>query len=211
MSVIPLKLKKETKIREYINQFLINIGQDCDDEWWSSPAAIRALERLTEAVQSQVTDSFELGIDCEDALVVGSWNGGTDAVALDQLMEDVQCRVEQLPALANKADLKKKTVQFLFFTSDLKSRTALEMKIDQTQKRKLASIAKKSAGMAVTCKYTFLLIGSIGGRWRALGTLTALTASPCRPFPGIPIQIPLQRAGGICPVRLCLQHRCGSW
>ncbi len=49
------------------------------------------------------------------------------------------------------------TIRFLFFTSDLKSRTALEMKLDHRRKRNLSRAAKRNSPLPVVCRYTFVV------------------------------------------------------
>ena len=157
MPIIPQKLRRENRIRDYINQFLMNIGQNNGEDWWDNPQASKALAHLADAAQLQVTDSSELCIDCEDALVVGVWNGGTNALALDQLMGDIQKQTEKIAKEKTGGISQKMTIQFLLFTSDLKSRTALEIKLDKDRKRILSGIATKIIGAEAVCQYTFVI------------------------------------------------------
>lgn len=157
MPVIPLKLIRENTIRDYINQFLMNIGQNSGEEWWNSSQAGRVLSRLADATRPQVTDSSELCIDCEDALVVGIWNSGMDARALERLMRDMQNQTEKIAKEKAAGASQKITIQFLLFTNDLKSRIALEIKLDRGQKRALANAVRKTSGLQVSCRYTFVI------------------------------------------------------
>jgi len=184
MAVIPLRLKREDKIKKYIDQFLINIGQDCEDKWWSNPQASRALTRLAGATQPQVTDSFDLCIDGKDILVVGAWDG--DMRALEQLITDVQSRVENMPRAKDSEDSEKKTIQFLFFTSDLKSRTALEMRLDPAQKKVLKNAAKKSIGLQVACRYTFVIDREYSGEIARIRDINRYDSIPMPPISGSP-------------------------
>lgn len=192
MSIIPVKLKREEKIREYINQFLGNIGQDRREEWWNDPGAAKALARLAEGGQPQLADSAELAIDCDGVLVAASWGGGTEPKALDQLVSDIRSRAEQAAAAkAGKAKtagtpLEELTAHFLFFTSDLKSRTALEMRLDRGKKRELSNALRKSAGVSVPCRYTFVIDREYQGELARIQDVNRYDSIPMPPFSGRP-------------------------
>lgn len=69
------------KLRDLINQFLKNIGQDSDEEWWTDPYAAEALQRLAESsIQGSISDSFELHIEGEVNFVVLAWPRETGTV-----------------------------------------------------------------------------------------------------------------------------------
>lgn len=192
MSIIPVKLKREEKIREYINQFLGNIGQDRREEWWNDPGAARALARLAESGQPQLTDSAELAIDCDGVLVAASWGGGTDPKALDQLVSDIRSRAERAAAAkaaeakAAGTSLKGQTAHFLFFTGDLKSRTALEMRLDRGKKRELSNALCKSAGASLQCRYTFVIDREYQGELARIQGVNRYDSIPMPPFSGRP-------------------------
>lgn len=151
MEINALRLEKEAKFRDFINQFLKNIGQDCDEEWWNNPRAADALSKLAGATQCAVSNSLELCMEDSGNLVIASWNGGTDARLLEQLIDSIEKRVREIveaqkPAYEqklararaeNKLLLKKIEINFLFFTKDFKSRLALEMKFAPNLWRKI--------------------------------------------------------------------------
>lgn len=58
MEINALRLEKEAKFRDFINQFLKNIGQDCDEEWWNNPRAADTLSKLAGATQCAVSNSL---------------------------------------------------------------------------------------------------------------------------------------------------------
>lgn len=186
MPMISPKLRRENKIRDYINQFLMNIGQNDGVDWWNNSQTCKVLAQLANADQMQVTDSFELCIDCKDALVVGVWNGGTDAQSLEQLMNDVQKQTEKVAKEKASGTVESVTVQFLFFTNNLKSRTALEIKLDRGRKRVLSNAAKKISRLQVTCRYTFVIDREYCGETVRIGGINRFDSIPMPLISGKP-------------------------
>lgn len=164
-----LRLRRETKFRDFINQVLVDIGKDCDEEWWTAPEAVRALERLAAARQSAVSDSLELHIEGGGNLVTAVWNGGTDRRGLERLMEALRERLEKVAAAQKPAYekgrpsrgpcLKKLEVHFVFFVCDFKSRTALEMKLDAKTRGRLRS----DLGVPVSLRCTYIVYQEYSG------------------------------------------------
>ena len=188
MPVISLKLIRENTIRDYINQFLMNIGQNSGEEWWNSSQAGRVLSRLADATRPQVTDSSELCIDCEDALVVGIWNSGMDARALERLMRDMQNQTEKIAKEKAAGASQKITIQFLLFTNDLKSRIALEFR-RVLFRSPWPTPLEKSADCRFRAGIPLSSTGRILESRYVSGRSIALTAFRCRSLPETPIRI----------------------
>lgn len=171
MEINVLSLEKETKFRDFINQTLENVGQDCGNEWWKEPSAAGLLSQLAEAPRWAVSDSIELHMEDTGNLVVAVWNGGTDAQGLDMLIEEIRRRIEKItearkPAFKQKQDearaecrllLEKLEITLLFFTRDFKSRIALEMKFSPKMRNDLKRAAVKKFAVPITTGCTFIV------------------------------------------------------
>ena len=141
MNDYTLRLKKETALRDYINGWRINAGQDSDAEWWRNRQAVEAMNRLASAALWEVTDSLELHMEDGENLVVTVWNGGVDIQGLTQLSSEMTSRLKKVveagkPAYEqalkqarnqSRVFLEKVRTNILFIARDIKGRIAVEM------------------------------------------------------------------------------------
>lgn len=167
-----MRLEKEVKFRSFINQFLKNTEQDCDEDWWKKPEAAGALSLLAGSAPWAVSDSIELQMAETVNLVVAVWSGGTAMQELEQLTNGIRERFEKIvekrkpafeqrrseAAAKKKFFLEKLEINFLFFARDFRSRVVLEKKYTQEIRDSLRrAAARKFAVPITTSKCTFII------------------------------------------------------
>ncbi len=187
MEVNALRLEKEAKFRDCINQFLANIGEDCDEQWWTVPCAAAELSRLAAPGRWQVTDFLELKMENGGNLVVAIWNGEMDKQGLEQLSEAIEERLEKVVNAKSSADQQKgndaqrKNINFLFFTKDVKSRIALEMKFTSKMITDLRRTIRKKFSVPITIGCTYIVYQEYHGtpaRIRGINRYNSLQMPP---------------------------------
>jgi len=190
-----LRLRKEAKFRDCINQFLANIGEECDEQWWTTSQAAAELSRLVGPAQWQVTDFLKLHMENGGNLVIAVWNGEMDKQGLEQLSKAIEERLEEVvktrkPTFEqerncarskNKIFVKKLNINFLFFTKDSKSRIALEMNFASKMRNDLKRTIQKKFSVPVSFECTYIVYQEYHGelaRIRGINRYNSLQMPP---------------------------------
>lgn len=119
MSDIIQKKKREECFKNYIQEVLRNREIDCDEAWWTDPAAQSELSKLASAQENYVTVSDSMNMEGAGILVFAVYQGSQE----EELEKDVKQKISSLkktPGLRPSDTLK------IFFVKDMKSRIKLE-------------------------------------------------------------------------------------
>lgn len=119
MSDIIQKKNREECFRNYIREILRNREIDCDEEWWTDPAAQSELAALAGTQGNYVTDSCSMNIEGSEMLVFAVYQGSQD----DGFEKEVKQRISSGRPTYGKSTSGTLKV---FFVKDMKSRIKLE-------------------------------------------------------------------------------------
>ena len=118
MSENRMRARRIENYKEYIRNILSNRDIDCDETWWDSEEAHKALNLLVRAEKWEVTSSVQMGIDSSENFLFLKFT--EDSGGLLQSLEE-QARIQaKLPESAEK------NIYIICLVDNMKSRVFLE-------------------------------------------------------------------------------------
>ena len=118
MSENRMRARRIENYKEYIRNILSNRDIDCDETWWDSEEAHKALNLLVRAEKWEVTSSFQMGIDSSENFLFLKFT--EDSGGLLQSLE------EQARILAKLPESAEKNIYIICLVDNMKSRVFLE-------------------------------------------------------------------------------------
>ena len=118
MSENRMRARRIENYKEYIRNILSNRDIDCDETWWDSEEAHKALNLLVRAEKWEVTSSVQMGIDSSENFLFLKFTG--DSGGLLQSLE------EQARILAKLPESAEKNIYIICLVDNMKSRVFLE-------------------------------------------------------------------------------------
>lgn len=118
MSENRMRARRIENYKEYIRNILSNRDIDCDETWWDSEEAHKALNLLVRAEKWEVTSSVQMGIDSSENFLFLKFT--EDSGGLLQSLE------EQARILAKLPESAEKNIYIICLVDNMKSRVFLE-------------------------------------------------------------------------------------
>lgn len=118
MSENRMRARRIENYKEYIRNILSNRDIDCDETWWDSEEAHKALNLLVRAEKWEVTSSVQMGIDSNENFLFLKFT--EDSGGLLQSLE------EQARILAKLPESAEKNIYIICLVDNMKSRVFLE-------------------------------------------------------------------------------------
>ena len=118
MSENRMRARRIENYKEYIRNILSNRDIDCDETWWDSEEAHKALNLLVRAEKWEVTSSVQRGIDSSENFLFLKFT--EDSGGLLQSLE------EQARILAKLPESAEKNIYIICLVDNMKSRVFLE-------------------------------------------------------------------------------------
>ena len=118
MSENRMRARRIGNYKEYIRNILSNRDIDCDETWWDSEEAHKALNLLVRAEKWEVTSSVQMGIDSSENFLFLKFT--EDSGGLLQSLE------EQARILAKLPESAEKNIYIICLVDNMKSRVFLE-------------------------------------------------------------------------------------
>ncbi|WP_373237917.1 AIPR family protein [Hungatella hathewayi] len=118
MSENRMRARRIENYKEYIRNILSNRDIDCDETWWDSEEAHKALNLLVRAENWEVTSSVQMGIDSSENFLFLKFT--EDSGGLLQSLE------EQARILAKLPESAEKNIYIICLVDNMKSRVFLE-------------------------------------------------------------------------------------
>ena len=118
MSENRMRARRIENYKEYIRNILSNRDIDCDETWWDSEEAHKALNLLVHAEKWEVTSSVQMGIDSSENFLFLKFT--EDSGGLLQSLE------EQARILAKLPESAEKNIYIICLVDNMKSRVFLE-------------------------------------------------------------------------------------
>ncbi|RHB69106.1 hypothetical protein DW876_16245 [Hungatella hathewayi] len=113
-----MRARRIENYKEYIRNILSNRDIDCDETWWDSEEAHKALNLLVRAEKWEVTSSVQMGIDSSENFLFLKFT--EDSGGLLQSLE------EQARILAKLPESAEKNIYIICLVDNMKSRVFLE-------------------------------------------------------------------------------------
>ena len=118
MSENRMRARRIENYKEYIRNILSNRDIDCDETWWDSEEAHKALNLLVRAEKWEVTSSVQMGIDSSENFLFLKFT--EDSGGLLQSLE------EQARILAKLPESAEQNIYIICLVDNMKSRVFLE-------------------------------------------------------------------------------------
>ena len=118
MSENRMRASRIENYKEYIRNILRKLDIDCDETWWDSEEAHKALNLLVRAEKWEVTSSVQMGIDSSENFLFLKFT--EDSGGLLQSLE------EQARILAKLPESAEKNIYIICLVDNMKSRVFLE-------------------------------------------------------------------------------------
>ncbi|MCD7998272.1 MAG: AIPR family protein [Clostridiales bacterium] len=118
MSENRMRARRIENYKEYIRNILSNRDIDCDETWWDSEEAHKALNLLVRAEKWEITSSVQMGIDSSENFLFLKFT--EDSGGLLQSLE------EQARILAKLPESAEKNIYIICLVDNMKSRVFLE-------------------------------------------------------------------------------------
>lgn len=118
MSENRMRARRIENYKEYIRNILSNRDIDCDETWWDSEEAQKALNLLVRAEKWEICSSVQMGIDSSENFLFLKFT--EDSGSLLAALEEEACRLANMPESAEK------NIYVICIVDNMKSRVFLE-------------------------------------------------------------------------------------
>ena len=153
MSENRMRARRIENYKEYIRNILSNRDIDCDETWWDSEEAHKALNLLVRAEKWEVTSSVQMGIDSSENFLFLKFT--EDSGGLLQSLE------EQARILAKLPESAEKNIYIICLVDNMKSRVFLErLFLSAEGKAMKKNIRKEMKPWKGTVNYLYILDNS---------------------------------------------------
>ena len=153
MSENRMRARRIENYKEYIRNILSNRDIDCDETWWDSEEAHKALNLLVRAEKWEVTSSVQMGIDSSENFLFLKFT--EDSGGLLQSLE------EQARILAKLPESAEKNIYIICLVDNMKSRVFLERLFLSTEGKAMKkNIRKEMKPWKGTVNFLYILDNS---------------------------------------------------
>lgn len=153
MSENRMRARRIENYKEYIRNILSNRDIDCDETWWDSEEAHKALNLLVRAEKWEVTSSVQMGIDSSENFLFLKFT--EDSGGLLQSLE------EQARILAKLPESAEKNIYIICLVDNMKSRVFLErLFLSAEGKAMKKNIRKEMKSWKGTVNFLYILDNS---------------------------------------------------
>ena len=153
MSENRMRARRIENYKEYIRNILSNRDIDCDETWWDSEEAHKALNLLVRAEKWEVTSSVQMGIDSSENFLFLKFT--EDSGGLLQSLE------EQARILAKLPESAEKNIYIICLVDNMKSRVFLErLFLSAEGKAMKKNIRKEMKPWKGTVNFLYILVNS---------------------------------------------------
>ena len=153
MSENRMRARRIENYKEYIRNILSNRDIDCDETWWDSEEAHKALNLLVRAEKWEVTSSVQMGIDSSKNFLFLKFT--EDSGGLLQSLE------EQARILAKLPESAEKNIYIICLVDNMKSRVFLERLFLSTEGKAMKkNIRKEMKPWKGTVNFLYILDNS---------------------------------------------------
>lgn len=153
MSENRMRARRIENYKEYIRNILSNRDIDCDETWWDSEEAQKALNLLVRAEKWEICSSVQMGIDSSENFLFLKFT--EDSGSLLAALEEEACRLADMPESAEK------NIYVICIVDNMKSRVFLErLFLSAEGKTMKKNIRKEMKAWKGTVNFLYILDNS---------------------------------------------------